>query len=86
MSGKYKYKTKRSVAMYLYSLHGYGYNEVLTHTKEFTQEEFKCMCDEVPKIEICKNHFYYDDTKLSEYLIKKHKFKKVEYQAGLFLD
>ena len=75
--------------MYLYNLHGYEHNTVLTHDKEFTEEEFTSMCDETPKFNIeyeAGIEYYYDDIEVINNLIEKYGFQKATYQASLFVD
>ncbi len=75
--------------MYLYNLYGYEHNTVLTHEKEFTEEEFTLMCNEAPKFIIeyeSGDEYCYDDTEIINHLITKHGFYKAEYQASLFTD
>lgn len=72
--------------MYLYSLHGYEYNIVLTHNERFTDDEFIAMCNEAPRMELYNNKFYYDETEIESLLVSEYGFMSVEYQASLFTD
>ena len=75
--------------MYLYSLHGFEHNRVLTHEKQFTEEEFASMCDEAPKYSLEHSRgteYYYDDYEIEHHLINKYGFKQAEYQVALFVD
>lgn len=71
--------------MYLYSVYGYEGGYTLTHDKEYSENEFKKMCEEAPQGDLFGEP-YYSDMLINEYLIEKYGFKKAKFTAGFFVD
>lgn len=75
--------------MYFYNIYGWAENLILYHEEKFTKEEFIQMCKEAPRF-ICeikgKTFSSYDSVLISEYLINKYGFKKIEYTESFFMN
>lgn len=76
--------------MYFYELgNEYDTTDILCHHRQFTQDEFYNMCNEVPKkiVDWGDGRYseYYKWNKVKEFLIKKYHFEEVKIQASVIL-
>lgn len=71
--------------MFIYMLFGDDYEINLTHKEKFSDKEFKTMCKEAETRRVGKIE-YYDDYKISKYLIESKGFKLMECESSFFTE